>query len=139
MHITFYSELPTTPTYIDPPLDQAGGDVDGDSFHFFEYLSSLFDRPLVGTTIFEFALGRWIQRDSCIGHRFFSAVEGMDDFLKSSFVSYLYCFVLRSIRLASFLSRSCFQSSVLQFPLQQHIAQLRWKIRRILLGNPSLF
>ena len=51
MHVRLDSVLAATPAYIDPPVDHAGRDVDGDSLNLLQDLSTLHDGLFVGAAI----------------------------------------------------------------------------------------
>ena len=77
MHITLDSELAATPAYIDPKLDHAGRDVDGNSLYLLQDLSSLHNRLLICTAVLPVALCRWVERDLRIGCSAFFTVVGL--------------------------------------------------------------
>ena len=77
MHVTLDSVLAATPAYIDPPVDHAGRDVDGDSLNLLQDLSTLHDGFSVGAAILPVALSRWVERNFRVGHTLLFTIEGL--------------------------------------------------------------
>ena len=80
MHVTLDSEFAATPAYIDPPVDHAGRDVDGNTLDLLQDLGTFHDWPTVGAAIFTVTLRRWVKRDFGIGHVFFLTIESLYQF-----------------------------------------------------------
>ena len=90
MHIRLYSELPATPTYIDPPVDQAGGYIDGDLLYLLKNLGTLHDGLLIGAPILSSALSIRIEGYLCAGHAFFLAIESLNGFFINFLLHHIF-------------------------------------------------
>ena len=56
MHVRLYGKFPAAPAYVDPKLDNAGGDLDGDLSYMLKDLCSFLGRFLVCRPILNLAL-----------------------------------------------------------------------------------
>ena len=81
MHIRFDSVLAATPAYIDPPVDHAGRDVDGNSLDLLQDLGTLHDGFSIGTSVLPVALSRWIEGNFRVGHALLFTIKCLYSFL----------------------------------------------------------
>ena len=77
MHVTFNREFAATPAYIDPPMDHAGRDVDGNSLDLLQDLYTFHNWLFMGAAVLPIAPCRRVKRDLCVGHASFFTVKSL--------------------------------------------------------------